>query len=84
MMPIIVAVVVILFIAIALALMIKYASNQSLRCPHCGLEFDTDLFLVQNHALLVCPFCQQWILATKSTDKYVAKKLFAGKSSTSQ
>lgn len=75
--PIIIAVVVILFVSIALVLMIKYAANQSLRCPHCELEFDTNLFLIKNNALLVCPFCQRWILATKSFDRYVAKKLFA-------
>ncbi len=76
---IVIAVVVVLFLIVALALMVRYAANQSLLCPHCGLEFNSDLFLIQNHALLTCPFCQKWILATKSADRYEAKKLFAGK-----
>jgi len=74
---IIIAVIVILLISIAIIMMIKYTASQSLTCPHCQLEFVTDLFQIQDKALLTCPFCHRWILVTKSFEKYVAKKLFA-------
>lgn len=73
---IIIAVIVILLLSVAIVMMVKYAANKTLRCPHCQLEFATDLFLIQDNSLLVCPFCHRWIWVTKSLDNYIAKKLF--------
>ena len=77
--PLIIVVIAIflLGIVIVITIMIKYTTNQNIRCPDCQLEFVTELFMIQNNALLVCPFCRQWILATKSSDRYLTKKLFA-------
>jgi len=79
MIPIVVAAIAALFVVIALALMVRYTSSKGLTCPHCGLEFNIDLFLIQDYALLSCPFCHRWILAKKSSDSYIANKLFTGK-----
>ena len=53
---IIIAVIVILLAGIAIVLIIRYTANQNLRCPYCQLEFVTDLFMIKENALLVCPF----------------------------
>jgi hypothetical protein len=74
---IIIAVIVILLFVVAILMMIRYAANKTLMCPHCQLEFATDLFLIQDNGLLGCPFCHRWIIVRKTFDKYVTKKLFA-------
>ena len=63
----------VLIVVIVALLMVKYRENQNLMCPHCQLEFVSDLFLIQDNCLLACPFCHHWILVTKSFDKYVTK-----------
>ena len=75
MISIILAVVIIMFICIATVMMVKYVANKNLMCPHCKLEFSKDLFLIGDNALLVCPFCHRWVQVTKSSEKYIAKKL---------
>ena len=74
---IVVAVTILLFTVIAIAMMVKYTANQNLICPHCELEFTTDLFVIMGNSLLACPFCRRWVLVVKSFNSYVTKKLFA-------
>lgn len=61
MISIVVAAIVVLFVAIALAMMVRFVGNERIKCPHCGLEFSMDLLLLQGYALVACPFCQQWV-----------------------
>ena len=79
MISIVVVAIAVLFFVMTLILMVKYTSSKGLTCPHCGLEFNTDLFLIQDYALLSCPFCHRWILVKKSSDSYIANRLFTGK-----
>ena len=72
---ILIVIIVILLAGTAIVLMIRYTANQNRRCPYCQLEFVTDLFMIKKNALPVCPFCHQWILVTKSFNKYIVKKL---------
>ena len=76
MMPIIIAVIVTFFASVVLVLMIKFTAGQNIMCPHCKLEFATDLFLIGNSGLATCPFCHQWISVTKSSGIVIVKKLF--------
>lgn len=73
---IIIVVILALLVTITIVLMIKYRANKNIRCPNCQLEFATDLFLLQDKALLVCPFCHRWVLVTELFEKYITKKLF--------
>ena len=73
---IVVVVTILLIAVIAITMMVKYTASQNLRCPHCKLEFTADLFEILDNSLLVCPFCRRWVVATKSFDRYVTKKLF--------
>lgn len=72
---IIIAVVALLLLSVAIILTINYTANQSITCPHCQLEFITDLFQIRGRALLTCPFCHNWILVTKAFEEYMAEKL---------
>jgi len=76
MIPVIIAVIVTFFASVVLVLMVKLMANQNIMCPHCKLEFVTDLFLIGNSGLVACPFCHQWISVTKSSGIVVVKKLF--------
>jgi hypothetical protein len=66
---------IILLISIAVLLAVTYRGDQTMTCPHCGLAFVTDLFLVGGTTLLTCPFCRRWILATEARDRFEVKKI---------
>lgn len=64
-------------IIVAIILSIHIQPNQPLKCPHCQLEFITDLFIFQESALVQCPFCNKWMTAKKKQKKYQARKIFS-------
>ena len=49
--PTIIGFVVLIGIIVAIVLSIRIKPNQSLSCPHCQIEFRSDLFLFQENAL---------------------------------
>jgi len=59
----------------AIILSIHIRPNQPLRCPHCQLEFTSDLFLFQENALVQCPFCHRWMTAQKIKERYQARRI---------
>ncbi len=76
MFPIVIGFVILIGVIVAVLLSIRIKSNQSLACPHCQLEFVSDLFLFQDNALVQCPFCHKWMAAQKIQEKYQARKIF--------
>ena len=76
MFPIVIVFVVLIGVIVAVILSIRINPNQSLECPHCQLEFVSDLFLLQENALVQCPFCHKWMTAQKVREKYHARKIF--------
>ena len=75
--PIIIGFIILLGIMVAVILSIRMKPNQPLKCPHCLLDFTSDLFLFQENALVQCPFCNKWMTARKIQEKYYAKKLLS-------
>lgn len=76
MIPIIIAFIILIGIIVAVVLSIHVKPNQQLKCPHCELEFVSDLFLFQESALVQCPFCHKWMSAKKVRERYQTKKIF--------
>ena len=76
MFPIVIVFVILIGVIVAVILSIHIKPNQSLECPHCQLEFISDLFLFQENALVQCPFCHKWMTAQKMQEKYHARKIF--------
>ena len=75
--PTIIGFVILIGIIVAIILSIRIKPNQSLTCPHCQIEFSSDLFLFQENALVQCSFCHKWMAASKTQEKYHAKKIFS-------
>ena len=70
----VVVIIIILLISIAVLLATTYLSDQAVACPHCGLAFVADLFIVGNTAVLSCPFCRRWILVTRARNRFEIEK----------
>jgi len=75
--PLIIVFIVLIGVIVAVILSIRIQPNQSLNCPHCQLEFTSDLLLFQESALVQCPFCHKWMTAKKVREKYQARKIFS-------
>ena len=73
--PAIISLIIALGIIIAIVMTLKYSANQHIKCPHCELEFTTDLLLFQDNTLSLCPFCHRWIMVRRIQDRLVARKL---------
>jgi hypothetical protein len=71
----VVVIIIILLISITVLLAVTYLGDQAMTCPHCGLAFVADLFLVGKTALLSCPFCRRWILVTKARNRFEVEKI---------
>lgn len=71
----VVVTIILLLISVALLLAVNYRGNQAMTCPHCGLAFVADLFLVGGTTLLACPFCRRWISVTKARNRFEVKKI---------
>jgi uncharacterized Zn-finger protein len=76
MFPIVIVFVILIGVMVAVILSIHINPNQSIECPHCKLEFVSDLFLLQENTLVQCPFCHKWMTAQKVREKYHARKIF--------
>jgi len=67
----------VVIISVVLLLSLNYKGNETLKCPHCELDFTTDLFFLKNSTLVACPFCRRWMVVTRVMDRNLVKKLFA-------
>lgn len=67
---------VILAIIVGIVLTLTYSADQNIKCPHCELEFATDLLLLMNNSMAQCPFCHKWITIRKLQDRLEVKRSF--------
>jgi uncharacterized Zn-finger protein len=59
----------------AIILTLRITPDQTITCPHCGLEFTTDLYTFHDHALVSCRYCRRWMHAHSIRGTYYAEKL---------
>jgi uncharacterized protein YbaR (Trm112 family) len=77
MLPIIIVMAAIVVVCGVILLSLRFNHDQSLVCPHCQIGFTTDLYFLQQNALIACPFCHRWMVVTRVGEKNIAKKPFA-------
>ena len=73
---VIIAVGAIVAIVVGIILTLTYSEDQRIGCPHCQLEFTTDLLLFMGNSMTHCPFCHKWVSVRKYEDRLEAKKPF--------